>query len=169
MRVKALLNTTIVLAAFFFGAIAANSDQTKINTGGGAPGYLEVECNISNVVIYLCHKEKFRRQTVRRFFGLITYHKNECAGDPLYLGTTPLKPLPFPAGRYVVLIPPQYAGEHEDPVEVLVEPEKKSFLMLKLLNIDGYQQSADSEDHPGSGGGGGGSGSAGAVGTGPPQ
>jgi hypothetical protein len=85
MRVKALLNTTIVLAAFFFGAIATNSDQTKINTGDGAPGYLEVECNISNVVIYLCHKEKFRRQTVRRFFGLITYHKNECAGDPLYL------------------------------------------------------------------------------------
>jgi hypothetical protein len=160
MRVNVFLNTTIVLAAFCFGVIPANSDQTKLNTEGGASGYLEVECNISNVVIYLCPKAKFRRQTVRRFFGLVKYHKNKCAGDPLYLGTTPFKPLPFPAGSYVVLIPPQYAGEQEDPVEVLVEPGKKSFLMLKLLNIDGYQQSPDSEDHPGSG-------SAGAVGTGP--
>ena len=74
----------------------------------------------------------------------------------------------------------QYAGEHEGPVEIFVQPDKKSFLMLKLFKKNSYQQNSGPDAvGPGgsagigvggaSGGSSGGTGSAGAVGTGAPN
>ena len=184
MKVKELVFTTIVMAAFYVVTIPANSDQSGSAAGGAAQGYLELECNLSDVDLYLCPQDNFSRKTVRSFLGLVKSHKDECSADQFFLGTTPLKLISLPAGRFVLLIPPQYAGEHEGPVEILVQPEKKSFLMLKLFKKNSYQQNSGSDaggpgDSPGigdggasggsSGGSSGGTGSAGAVGTGAPN
>ena len=173
MKVKVLVFTTIVMTAFCAVTIPANSDQPVTATDGSVQGRLELECNLSGVDLFLCPQQSFSRKTVRSFFGLSKSLKDECSGDQLFIGTTPLKPISLPAGRFVLIIPPQFAGENEGPIEIIVQPEKKSFVMLKL-----FQKYSDSEslrqhpadgnrNSPGSGAGGGGS--AGAVGTGPPQ
>ena len=177
MKVKVLVFTTIVMAAFYVVTLPANSDQSG---SAAAQGYLELECNLSDVDLYLCPQNNFNRKTVRSFLGLVKSHKDECSADQFFLGTTPLKLISLPAGRFVLLIPPQYAGEHEGPVEILVQPEKKSFLMLKLFKKNSYQQnsgpdaggpgdSAGIGDGGAGGGSSGGTGSAGAVGTGAPN
>ena len=178
MKVKVFVFTTIVMTAFCAVTIPANSDQPVTAAGGSVQGRLELECNLSEVDLFLCPKENFSRQTNRSFFGLVKSQTDECSGDQFFLGTTPLKPVALPAGKFVLIIPPQFAGEHEGPVEILIQPEKKSFLMLKLFKkysdpenlrpnpADGSRDSAGS----GTGGGNsGGSGSAGAVGTGAPN
>ena len=174
MKVKVLVFTTIVMAVFGVVTVPANSDQSGTVVGGAVQGRLELECNLSDVDLFLCPKENFSRKTERSFFGLLKSQTDECSGDQFFLGTTPLKPVALPAGKFVLIIPPQFAGENEGPVEILIQPEKKSFLMLKLFKkysdpenlnphpADGHRDSAD-------GGSSGGSGSAGAVGTGPPQ
>jgi hypothetical protein len=175
MKVKVLVFTTIVLAAFGVMTIPANSDQPVTVAGGAVQGRLELECNLSDVDLFLCPKENFSRKTVRSFFGFSKSSKDECSGDQFFLGTTPLKPVSLPAGRFVLIIPPQFAGEHVDPVEILIQPEKKSFLMLKLFkrysdpeNLSPHT-SDGGRDSAGGGGNSGGSGSAGAVGTGAPK
>lgn len=170
MKVQLLAYATILVAAFSVVAIPVNSDQSVTAARGAAQGRLELECNLSDVVLYLCPKDNFSRKTVRRFFGLVKSQKDECSKDQLFLGTTPFMPVSLPAGRFVLLIPPQFSGEHEEPIEILIQPEKKTFLMLKLLRISSNQQNSwphggDSEDRDGSGG----TGSAGGVGTGAPN
>ena len=178
MKVKVLVFSTIVMAAVCAVTILANSDQSATVAGDSVQGRLELECNLSDVDLFLCPKENFSRKTTRSFFGLLKSTKDGCSGGQIFLGTTPLKPIALPAGRFVLIIPPQYAGEHDGPVDILVEPDKKSFLMLKLFKK--YSDSETLRQHPadgrrdsaGSGAGGGssgGSGSAGAVGTGPPK
>jgi len=178
MKVKVLVFTTIVLAAFCAVTIPANSDQPATAAGGAVQGRLELECNLSDVDLFLCPQENFSRKTERSFFGLLKSPTYECSGGQFFLGTTPLKPVSLPAGRFMLIIPPQFAGEQEGPIEIIVQPEKKSFLMLKLFKKYSDSESlrpnsADgSRDSPGSGAGGGssgGSGSAGAVGTGAPN
>ena len=185
MKVKVLAFTTIVMTAFYVVTIPANSDQSVTAAGGAVQGRLELECNLSDVDLYLCPKNNFSRKTVHSFFGLVKSHKDECSGDQFFLGTTPLKPVSLPAGKFVLLIPPQFAGEHEGPVEIFVQPDKKSFLMLKLFKKKSYQQNSGPDAggpggsagtgvggaSGGSSGGGssGGTGSAGAVGAGAPN
>jgi hypothetical protein len=174
MKVKMLVFTTIVMAATWVVTIPANSDQSLTVAGGAVQGRLELECNLSDVDLFLCPKENFSRKTDSSFFGLVKSQTDDCSGDQFFLGTTPLKPVALPAGKFVLIIPPQFAGEHEGPVEILIQPEKKSFLMLKLFKK--YSDSENLSPHTSDGGrdsaGGsnsGGSGSAGAVGTGPPK
>ena len=178
MKVKVLVFTTIVMAVFGVVTVPANSDQSLTVAGGAAQGRLELECNLSDVDLFLCPRENFSRKTTRSFLGLLKSTKNECSGGQIFLGTTPFKPVALPAGRFVVIIPSQYAGEHDGPVDILVEPDKKSFLMLKLFKK--YSDSETLRQHPAdgrrdsagsgaSGGSRGGSGSAGAVGSGAPN
>jgi hypothetical protein len=181
MNVKVLVFTTIVMAAFCVVVFSVNSDQPGTTSGGTGHGHLELECNISDVDLYLCPKNNFSRHTVSSFFGLVKSHKDECSGDQIFLGTTPFRPVLLPAGKFILLIPSQYAAEKEAPIEILVQPEKKSFLMLKLFKQNSRQKLSGPDaggpgDSPGigagggssGGGSGGGSGSAGAVGTGAP-
>ena len=172
MKVKVLVFATILMAALCVVVFSVNSDQSGTTGGGTGHGNLELECNVSDVDLYLCPKNNFSRHTVSSFFGLVKSHKDECSGDQIFLGTTPFRPVSLPAGKFILLIPPQYAAENEAPVEISVQPEKKSFLMLKLFK----QNSRQKLSGPDAGGGGdsagigagGGSGSAGAVGTGAP-
>jgi len=182
MKVKVIVITAIMMVALFGVTIPVNSDQSV--TAAAAQGHLELECNLSEVDLYLCPKTNFSRKTVLSFLGLVKSHKDECSGDLFFLGTTPFKPISLPAGNFVLLIPPQYAGEHEGPVEIMVEPGKKLFLMLKLFKKSSRQQNFGTDGEGpgdaagigagGTGGGssggssGGGSGSAGSVGTGAP-
>ena len=171
MKVKVLVFTTIVMTAFCAVTIPANSDQPVTAVDGSVQGRLELECNLSGVDLFLCPQQSFSRKTVSSFFGLSKSLKDECSGDQLFIGTTPLKPISLPAGRFVLIIPPQFAGENEGPIEIIVQPEKKSFVMLKLFQK--YSDSESLRQHPADGNrdssGAGGGGSAGAVGTGPPQ
>ena len=133
MKVKALFFTTIVIAAFSVVVISVNSDQSGTAMGGTGHGHLELECNISGVDLYLCPQSNFSRHTVSSFFGLVKSHKDECSGDQIFLGTTPFRPVSLPVGKFILLLPSRYAAENEAPVEISVQPEKKSFLMLKLF------------------------------------
>lgn len=179
MKMKVVVITGIMMVALYGVTIPANSDQSV--TAAAAQGHLELECNLSEVDLYLCPKTNFSRKTIRSFFGLIKSPKDECSGDLFFLGTTPFGPVSVPAGNFVLFIPPQYAGEDEGPVEIMVEPGKKLFLLLKLFRKNDRQQNFGKDgDGPGdaagigaggTGGGssGGGSGSAGSVGTGAPS
>jgi hypothetical protein len=178
MKVKVLVFTTIAIAAVWVVPIPANSDQSLNVAGGAVQGRLELECNLSDVDLFVCPKENFSRKTVRSFFGFSKSFKDECSGDQFFLGTTPLKPVSLPAGSFVLIIPPQFTGEYVGPVEILIQPEKKSFLMLKLFKKYSDPEnpkphtSDEGRDSAGGGAGGGnsgGSGSAGAVGTGAPK
>ena len=133
MKVKVLVFATILMAALCVVVFSVNSDQSGTTGGGTGHGNLELECNVSDVDLYLCPKNNFSRHTVSSFFGLVKSHKDECSGDQIFLGTTPFRPVSLPAGKFILLIPPQYAAENEAPVEISVQPEKKSFLMLKLF------------------------------------
>jgi hypothetical protein len=178
MKVKVLVFTTIIMAAVWVVTIPVNSDQPLTAAGGAVQGRLELECNLSEVDLFLCPKENFSRKTNRAFFGLVKSQTDECSGDQFFLGTTPLKPVALPAGKFVLIIPLQFAGDHEGPVEILIQPEKKSFLMLKLFkkysdpenpNPNSGDGGRDSSGSGAGGGNSGGSGSAGAVGTGAPN
>jgi hypothetical protein len=194
VKVKMLVFTTIVMAAFSVVVFSVFSDQSGTTSGGTGHGHLELECNISDVDLYLCPKSNFSRHRVSSFFGLVKSHKDECSGDQIFLGTTPFRPVSLPVGKFVLLIPSQFTAENEAPVEILVQPEKKSFIMLKLFKKNSRQKLSGPDaggpgdsagigagggssggSSGGSGGGssgggsGGGSGSAGAVGTGAPQ
>jgi len=193
MKAKVLVFTTIVMAAFSIVGFSVYSDQSATTGGGAGRGHLELECNISDVDLYVCPKKNFSRQTVSSFFGLVKSYKDECSGDQLFLGTTPFRPVSLPAGKFVLLVPSQYAAENEAPVEIIVQPQKKSFIMLKLFKQNSNQEisgpdagGAGDSAGVGSGGGssgvgssggstggggssGGASGSAGAVGSGAPQ
>ena len=74
-------------------------------------------------------------------------------GGELSLGTTPLKPAPVPAGKYILLIPSDYAWENEGPIEITISPGEKRYFLLKLFST---RSNRPEEDHGGGGGGGGG-------------
>jgi hypothetical protein len=168
MKMQVSAYAVIVMVAFAVVVIPAHSDQPSTVVEGAVRGWLELECNLSGVVLYLCPQENFSRRTVRRFLGLIKTQEEACSEGQFYLGTTPLTPVSLPTGRFVLIVPPQYSRENDKAFEILIEPEKKTFFMLKLLRVDNRQQ--NSWPHAGdSEGGSSGSGSAGAVGTGPPK
>ncbi len=136
-------------------------------------GVLELECNIAKVDLYLCPRDHFVRETKEKFFGLIKSHEDTCSGGQVFLGTTPLKPRTVPAGSYVVLVPPGYAWEQEGIAEINIQPDERSFFLLKLFSRENKSSGIGPGDSIGAegvgvGGGGGGSGSGGSVGTPPP-
>lgn len=166
----------ITAAAFYFlGLLPAISGQTTKATPASGSGLLELECNLADVELNLCPHDQFERKEVRRFFGLFTSYQESCTGDQMALGTTPIKPVELPEGRYVLLIPPNYAWEHKGQIEVNVAAQEKTFFLLKLFMRRGAggkggpgDSGAGSGGSGGSGPGGGGSGSGGGVGAPPP-
>jgi len=116
-------------------------------------GFLEVECNIAHIELHLCPKDKFVKKEVKVFFGLIKSQKEICSGAELHLGTTPLKPVSVPAGKYILSIPLGYVWENEGPIEITILPGEKTYFLLKLFST---RANRPEDDHGGSGGGGGG-------------
>lgn len=164
MMIKVIFFAAIVMAAFSISGFSANLYQPS--STDGSSGHLELECNMSNVDLYVCPKNNFSRQTVSSFFGLIKTQKDVCSGDRLFLGTTPFKPVGVPAGKFVLLIPPRYTAENEAPIEILIQPGQKSFLMLKLFRKAGRQEiSGPADGGPGDAAGIGAAGSSGGSGA----
>ncbi len=156
----------VVLLAYAAPAAYAGDNNRK--------GVLELECNIAKVDLYLCPRDQFVRETKEKFFGLIKSHEDTCSGGQVFVGTTPLKPRTVPVGRYVVLVPPGYALEQKGPVEINIQPDERSFVLLKLFSRENKSSGIGPGDSIGAdgvgvgGAGGGGSGSGGVVGTPPP-
>ena len=164
-----------LISSFLFGALPAYSGQAVKAEPAGSKGYLELECNIADVDLHVCPLDQYERKTIRKFFGLFTSYQESCTGEELFLGTTPLKPIELPEGRYVLLVPPDYVWEHQGRIEVGVAARQKTFFLLKLFKrhrAQGIGGPADPGSAPGGSGGGGssggGSGTGGAVGSPPP-
>ncbi|MBW2204014.1 MAG: hypothetical protein JRF52_07900 [Deltaproteobacteria bacterium] len=134
----------------------AYSGQAIESGKGGKKGFFEVDCNIAGVSLSLCPADNFVKKEMKAFFGLIKSHKTVCSGEEISLGTTPLKPAPVQAGKYILLIPSQYAWENEGPIEITISPGEKKYFLLKLFTT---RANRPEEDHGGGGGGGGGGGS----------
>ena len=161
-----------LLAFAFIGVLPVQSDQKMTSLTAAGKGYLEIECNLSNVKLYLCPRDKFTQKEVRKFWGLVKSKKDGCSAGEFYIGTTPLKPVSLPIGNYVLLIPSSYSREQEGPLDISIKSGTKAFFMLKVF----HKNTASSPGEPGGDGGddaanagSGGSGSAGAVGTGAPE
>jgi len=154
--------------SFLFSALPVYPGQEAKKEPAGAKGLLELECNIAGVDLRACPFDHFERKEIRKFFGLFTSHQESCSGQELFLGTTPLKPVEIPAGRYVLFMPTGYAWEHEGPIEVNVAAGQKTFFQLKLFRRYRAQGEGSSEGGPnGDGPSGGGSGAGGSAGTHP--
>ena len=123
-----------LISSFLFGGLPAFSGQAEKAEPAGRKGYLEIECNIIGVDLHLCPLAQFERQTTRWFFGLLTSYQEICTGKKLFLGTTPLGQIELPAGSYVLLIPQDYAWEHEGPIEVSIAAGQKTFFLLSFLS-----------------------------------
>ena len=134
---------------------AAHSGQEINSSKSGNKGLFEVDCNIARVNLSLCPADNFVKKEMKAFFGLIKSHKNVCSGGGLSLGTTPLKPVPVPAGKYILLIPSEYVWENEGPIEITISPGEKRYFLLKLFSTRADRP----EENHGGGGGGGGAGS----------
>ena len=131
----------------------AYSGQAIDSGKGGKKGLFEVDCNIARVNLTLCPAENFVKKEMKVFFGLIKSHKNVCSEGEFSLGTTPLKPAPVPAGKYILLIPSGYVWENEGPIEIIISPGEKRYFLLKLFST---RSDRPEENHGGGGGGGGG-------------
>jgi hypothetical protein len=164
MKTRGFVVMITLIVSVLFGTLPADSGQAKKSGQAGTKGRLELECNIAGVDLHACPFDQFERKTIRRFFGLFTSYQESCSGKEIFLGTTPLKPIELPEGRYVLLTPSDYAWEHEGPIEVNVSASQKTFFMLKLFK----RYRAEGGGGGGEGGsGGGGSGAGGAVGSSP--
>ena len=131
----------------------AQSGQAIDSSRSGNKGLFEVDCNIAGINLSLCPADNFVKKEMKALFGLIKSHKNVCAGGELSLGTTPLKPTPVPAGKYILLIPSDYVWENEGPIEITISPGEKRYFLLKLF---GTRANSPEDNHGGGGGGGGG-------------
>lgn len=163
MKTRAFTIMITLISSFLFGGLPAFSGQAAKAEPAGSEGYLEIECNIIGVDLHLCPRAQFERQTTRWFFGLLTSYQESCTGKKLFLGTTPLRQIELPAGSYVLLIPPDYAWEHEGRIEVSIAAGQKAFFLLKLFKR--HQDNGGAGDH---GGASSGSGTGGAPGASPP-
>jgi hypothetical protein len=164
MKTRGFVVMITLIVSFLFGTLPADSGQAGKNGQASAKGRLELECNIAGVDLHACPSDQFERKTIRRFFGLFTSYQESCSGKEMFLGATPLKPIELPEGRYVLLTPPDYAWEHEGPIEVNVSASQKTFFLLKLFKR--YRAQGDGGGAEG-GSGGGGSGAGGGVGSSP--
>lgn len=161
-RVFAVVITLIL--SYLFGGLPAFSDQAVKPGPSGAKGYLEIECNYAGVELYACPLDQYKRKKTSAFFGLITNYQESCAGEKLFLGITPLAPVELAAGRYVLLLPPNYSWEHQGRIETSVVAGQKTFFLLKLFENYPTRGTGDSSGGSGAGGAPGGSGTGGAPG-----
>ena len=152
----------VAFAGLLEGTFAFSMDKQN-RDGSDTAGYIEVECNIADESLYLCPESDYTKEERKTFFGLITTYRSICSGEKIFLGKTPVRPVPVPVGEYVLLVPQGYVWEGEGSVGVHIISGKKTFLILNLF-CKGPGNGAD--DHGGSGGGSG-SGSGGACGSGP--
>jgi hypothetical protein len=157
-----------LISSFLLGVPPSDAGQTEKAKPAGKNGYLELECNIADVDLQLCPLDQYQRKKIRHFLGLFSSYKDSCTGDKLSLGTTPLKLMELPAGKYVLLIPPDYAWEHQGQIEVNVAARQKTFFLLKLFKRYEIQGNGVAGSPGGAPGGGSGSGTGGGVGSGPP-
>ena len=137
----------------------AHSGQAIDSGKSGKNGLFEVGCNIAGVNLNLCPADNFVKKETKAFFGLIKSYKTVCSGGELSLGTTPIKPVPVPAGKYILLIPSEYEWENEGPIEITISAGEKRNFLLKLFSTG----SNSSEENYG--GAGAGAGAGGAVGS----
>lgn len=152
-------NITIVgifLWVLLLGVALAHPKGSGDTGESGGKGYLEVDCNISNVSLYLCPKDNFTQKEIRSFFGLISSRKDICSGGELFIGTTPLSPTPIPSGRYVLVVSSDYVWEKKGPIEITIKPGKRVYFLQKLFST---RADRPEDDHGGGGGGAGGGGS----------
>jgi uncharacterized membrane protein YgcG len=163
-----------LIVSFLCGALPAYPGQAAKKEPAGGNGRLELECNIAGVDLRACPFDHFERKEIRRFFGLFKSYHESCSGNELFLGTTPLKPIELPEGRYVLITPSDYAWEHEGPIEVSVTAGRKTFFQLKLFKRyraqgdgDGGAGGSSAGGSSGGGSSGGGSGTGGGVGSSP--
>jgi len=153
----------VVLVVLLKGSVAFSVDE-KIRDTADATGYLEVECNIADESLYLCSENDYAEEERTVFFGLFKTYRSTCSGEKIFLGKTPVNPVPVPAGEYVLLVPQGTVWEREGPIKVQIVSGKKTYFLLKLFN-KGPRDGVD--DYGGSGGGGGGGGGGGAAGSPP--
>ena len=156
LRVVLPLLCVVVLWAFQGFAAETAGKQDQVNSG-----MIEIECNISQVELYLCPHEKYQKKETRVFFGMIKSDKFLCSQGEISLGETPVKPVLLPPGKYVLLVPPGYRWEQDGPIEIDIERGKRKYFLLKLFST---RADGSGDDHgAGSGGGGGGGGGAGGA------
>ncbi len=158
LRGVLLLLCVVVLWAFQGFAAETADKHDQVNSG-----MIEIECNISRLELHLCPQEKYQKKETSVFFGLIKSEKFLCSQGEISLGETPVKPVPVPPGKYVLLVPPGYRWEQDGPIEIDIEKGKRRYFLLKLFN---NRADRTDEDH-GGGGGGGGGGAGGAPGAAP--
>ena len=153
------MNRKVTVIFLIFGwsllicVMPAHSDKVTYPGRSGDEGFFEVECNIAHIDLHLCPKDNFVKKEVKVFFGLIKSHKEICSVGELSLGTTPLKPVSLPSGKYILSIPPGYVWENQGPIEITILPGKKTYFLLKLFST---RSDRTEDNHGGSGGGGGG-------------
>ena len=144
----------VALTLFLKGSVAFSMEK-QTRDEADAAGYFEVECNIADESLYLCPKRDHVIEERRHFFGWFKTYKSTCSGGEIFLGTTPVKPVPVPAGEYVLLVPQGYEWEGEGPIRVHIISGKRTYFILKLFS-KGPRDGVD--DHGGSGGSGAGGG-----------
>lgn len=144
------LALSCVVVLWAFQGVAAETMGKEVQ---GNPGTIEIECNISGLELHLCPQERYQKKETKVFFGLIKSEKRLCSEGEISLGETPVKPVPMPPGKYVLLVPQGYRWEHDGPIEIDIEAGKRKYFLLKLFN---NRADRTDEDHGGGGGGGGG-------------
>ena len=146
-RVSPLL-CVVVLWAFqgFAGETAGKQDRAD-------SGMIEIECNISRLELHLCPREKYQTKEKSVLFGLIKSEKRLCSGGEISLGETPVKPVPVPLGKYILLVPSGYRSKHDGPIEIDIVSGKRKFILLKLFST---RADGGGDDHGAGGGAGGG-------------
>ena len=169
MKLNAFAAVTGLAVCFSLGVLSAHAGQVATpNPDDGDRGYLEIDCNMANVDLHVCPRDRFERITVRKFFGLLTSYRMSCSGKNTFIGTTPLKPVELAEGDYVIMIPTGYVWEHEEPIEVGIAAGQKTFLPLKLFRRQNARGIGEYAGPGGAPSGSGGSGSGGGPGSPPP-
>jgi hypothetical protein len=127
--------------------------ETSVKHDQVNSGMIEIECNISRLELHLCPQEKYQTKEKSVLFGLIKSEKRLCSGGEISLGETPVKPVPVPAGKYMLLVPTGYRSKHDGPIEIDIESGKRKFFLLKLFST---RADGGGDDHGAGGGAGGG-------------
>lgn len=145
-----------VLSLVFLCTLQVATAKPLGKRGSSDTGFLEIECNIEGLELYLCPRERYETKKKEVLFGLIKSEKRVCSGNEIPVGETPVKPVSVPAGKYILLVPSGYHVAHEGPLEIDINKGKRTFFLLKLFSPRG---SGDGEDYGAGAGGGAGGGS----------
>lgn len=154
MKIRAFfIAFTVLFGGLFTEFTAFSMDKGKENKLD-ATGYIEVECNIAEVSLFLCPESNYTTEERKTFFGLIKTYRGICSGEEISIGKTPARPFSIPVGEYVLLIPQGYVWEKEGPVKIHITSGGETYFLLKLFS----KGPGNGETDYGGGGGGGGGG-----------